>query len=226
MKSLPTLFSRTSTGAVQTWQMIVDGNQYYVTSGQQNGKKVQSEPTICQGKNIGRANETTPEEQAESEAQAKWDKKVKLGYTTDVTKIDSSTSFVEPMLAKNYDDYRDKMDWEEGVFVQNKYNGCLASDCIIQTNLGPLTIGDIVNKQIDCEVLSYNTKTKKQEYKKVLHFMKNHGTNDVVWYEVETSSGDKIKLTGCHKVYLPRLQCWRRVDELTPNDVIMLKNIQ
>jgi intein/homing endonuclease len=185
-----------------------------------------SEWTVCEPKNVGRANATTANEQAIGEAQAKWDKKVKLGYTTDVTKIDSSTSFVEPMLAKNYDDYRDKMDWEEGVFVQNKYNGCLASDCIIQTNLGPLTIGDIVNKQIDCEVLSYNTKTKKQEYKKVLHFMKNHGTNDVVWYEVETSSGDKIKLTGCHKVYLPRLQCWRRVDELTPNDVIMLKNIQ
>jgi DNA ligase-1 len=129
MKSLPTLFSRTSTGAVQTWQMIIDGNQYYVISGQQDGKKTQSEPTICQGKNIGRANETTPEEQAESEAQAKWDKKVKLGYTTDVTKIDSSTSFVEPMLAKDYEDYMSKMDWDEGVLVQNKYNGvrCVAT---------------------------------------------------------------------------------------------------
>ena len=64
MKSLPTLFSRTSTGAVQTWQMVVDGNQYYVISGQQDGKKVQSEPTICEAKNIGRANATTPAEQA------------------------------------------------------------------------------------------------------------------------------------------------------------------
>jgi len=129
MKSLPTLFSRTSTGAVQTWQMIVDGNQYYVISGQQDGKKVQSEPTICEAKNIGRANETTPEEQAELEARARWDKKVKTGYTIDIDKIDSCTSFVEPMLAKNFEDRLDKIDWDEGVFVQNKYNGarCVAT---------------------------------------------------------------------------------------------------
>jgi ATP-dependent DNA ligase len=119
MKSLPTLFSRTNTGAVQTWQMIVDGNQYYIISGQQDGKKVQSEPTICQGKNIGRANETTPEEQALSEAQAKWDKKVKTGYTTDIKKIDSCTSYVEPMLAKKYED----VDFSFPVYTQPKLDG-------------------------------------------------------------------------------------------------------
>jgi DNA ligase-1 len=129
MKSLPTLFSRTSTGAVQQWTVQIDGNKFRVESGQTDGKKVLSEWTVCEPKNIGRANATTADEQAISEAQAKWDKKVKLGYTTDVTKIDSSTSFVEPMLAKDYDDYMNKMDWDEGVFVQNKYNGvrCVAT---------------------------------------------------------------------------------------------------
>jgi hypothetical protein len=107
----------------------IDGNKFRVESGQTDGKKVLSEWTVCEPKNIGRANATTADEQAISEAQAKWDKKVKLGYTTDVTKIDSSTSFVEPMLAKDYDDYMNKMDWDEGVFVQNKYNGvrCVAT---------------------------------------------------------------------------------------------------
>jgi DNA ligase-1 len=129
MKSLPTLFSRTSTGAVQQWTVQIDGNKFRVESGQTDGKKVLSEWTVCEPKNIGRANATTANEQAIGEAQAKWDKKVKLGYTTDVTKIDSSTSFVEPMLAKDYDDYMNKMDWDEGVFVQNKYNGvrCVAT---------------------------------------------------------------------------------------------------
>jgi ATP-dependent DNA ligase len=129
MKSLPTLFSRTSTGAVQQWTVQIDGNKFRVESGQTDGKKVLSEWTVCEPKNIGRANATTANEQAVSEAQAKWDKKVKLGYTTDVTKIDSSTSFVEPMLAKNFEDRLDKIDWDEGVFVQNKYNGarCVAT---------------------------------------------------------------------------------------------------
>jgi len=129
MKSLPTLFSRTSTGAVQQWTVQIDGNKFRVESGQTDGKKVLSEWTVCEPKNIGRANATTANEQAIGEAQAKWDKKVKLGYTTDVTKIDSSTSFVEPMLAKNFEDRLDKIDWDEGVFVQNKYNGarCVAT---------------------------------------------------------------------------------------------------
>ncbi len=129
MKSLPTLFSRTSTGAIQQWTVQIDGDKFRVESGQTDGKKVLSEWTVCEAKNVGRANATTPSEQALSEAQAKWDKKVKLGYTTDVTKIDSSTSFVEPMLAKDFDDYRSKMDWKSGLIVQNKYNGvrCVAT---------------------------------------------------------------------------------------------------
>ena len=129
MKSLPTLFSRTSTGAIQQWTVQIDGDKFRVESGQADGKKVLSEWTVCEAKNVGRANATTPSEQALSEAQAKWDKKVKLGYTTDVTKIDSSTSFVEPMLAKDFDDYRTKMDWKSGLIVQNKYNGvrCVAT---------------------------------------------------------------------------------------------------
>jgi DNA ligase-1 len=129
MKYLPTLFSRTSTGAVQQWTVQIDGDKFRVESGQTDGKKVISEWTVCEPKNVGRANATTAEQQADSEAQSKWDKKVKLGYTTDVTKIDSSTSFVEPMLAKDFDDYRAKMDWKSGLIVQNKYNGvrCVAT---------------------------------------------------------------------------------------------------
>ena len=119
MKTLPTLFSRTSTGAIQTWQMIVDGNKYYSITGQQDGKKIENEPTVCEGKNIGKKNETSPSEQAYSEAEAKWDKKSKTGYTTDVNKIDSCTSYVEPMLAKKYED----VDFSFPVHTQPKLDG-------------------------------------------------------------------------------------------------------
>jgi DNA ligase-1 len=124
IKKLPTLYSRTSTGAVQEWTVEIDGNQYRMISGQfPDGQKVTSEWTTCLGKNIGRANETSPEEQAESEATAKWDKKAKTGYTEDINKIDSCTAYVEPMLAKNFKDRLDKIDWKRGVFVQIKFNG-------------------------------------------------------------------------------------------------------
>lgn len=123
------MFSRTSTGATQQWSVIVEGNTFYVIAGQLNGKLVTSEPTVCEGKNIGRANQTTPKEQALSEAQSKWEKKLKTGYTENINKIDECTDYVEPMLAKNFEDRLDKINWDEGVFVQNKYNGarCVAT---------------------------------------------------------------------------------------------------
>jgi len=119
MKSFPTLFSRTSTGATQQWSVIVEGNTFYVIAGQLNGKLVTSEPTVCEGKNIGRANQTTPEEQALSEARSKWEKKLKTGYTPDVKKIDSCVTYTEPMLAKKYED----VDFSFPVYTQPKLDG-------------------------------------------------------------------------------------------------------
>ena len=121
MKSLPTLYSRTSTGATQQWSIEVSGNRYRVVSGQVNGQLVTNEWTTCQGKNIGRANETTAEEQACAEAEAKWEKKIKTGYTPDVNKIDSCTAYVEPMLAKKLSDREDKVTFP--AMLDRKYNG-------------------------------------------------------------------------------------------------------
>lgn len=95
---LPPLYSRTSTGALQIWRVYVKDNMFWTESGQITGKTTISKPTICKGKNIGRANETTGEEQARLEAQSKWDKKAKTGYFENVKDVDNFY-FVEPMLA-------------------------------------------------------------------------------------------------------------------------------
>lgn len=123
---LPTLYSRTATGAIQQWQIIVQDNAYMTVAGQIDGKKVESEWTYCGGKNIGRANETTPAEQAQAEAKAKWQKKIDKGYRQNISDIDTQ-SFVKPMLAKVWDDYTDKIEYP--VYSQPKLDGirCIAS---------------------------------------------------------------------------------------------------
>jgi DNA ligase-1 len=118
-KTLPTLYSRTSTGATQTWSIEIDKNQYRVTSGLTDGKRVVNEWTTCEGKNVGRANETTPSEQALSEAQSKWDKRAKTGYTPDIKKIDTCMIYVKPMLAKKYGE----VDFVFPVYTQPKLDG-------------------------------------------------------------------------------------------------------
>ena len=92
---LPTLYKQTTTGAVQTWQIIVDGNKYRTVSGQKDGKKVQNKWTVCEPKNVGKANATTGEEQAIKEAVAKHDKKLESGYHLNIENIEKKR-FYEP----------------------------------------------------------------------------------------------------------------------------------
>ncbi|NBO23258.1 hypothetical protein EBU94_07980 [bacterium] len=73
---LPTLYKKTATGATQEWTIFFEGREYYTISGQVDGKKITSTPTKCVNKNVGNVNETTPEQQAEREARAKWQKKM------------------------------------------------------------------------------------------------------------------------------------------------------
>ena len=70
-------------------------------TGIQYGAMVQSGWKIVEAKNVGRANETTPEDQALFEATAEAKKKCDKGYFKDIKKIDTFDKF-KPMLAFEY----------------------------------------------------------------------------------------------------------------------------
>lgn len=113
---LPTLYARAKSGAVLTWDVEVDGNKFRMISGQETGGKTSSKWTICEGKNQGRANETTGEEQAQAEADSKWKKKLKSGgYFEDVKDIDKELTFIEPMLAHPLISEKTKKDKKTGI---------------------------------------------------------------------------------------------------------------
>lgn len=122
-ETFDTLYSRTSTGAVQTWKVEVEGNKYRTVHGQLDGKLQTTEWTICEVTNEGRANERSNEEQALFEAQAMWKKKQDTGYFTDVAKIDTKV-YIKPMLAKKWEDRKDKIEYP--VFCQPKLDGLRA----------------------------------------------------------------------------------------------------
>lgn len=129
----PTLYKRTSTGAVQQWTIRVVGNSYITESGQVGGKIKVSKPTACEGKNDGKTNSTTDTEQAAVEAQAKYDKQLKSKYKTDINEVDTIT-FISPTLASPL-----KKRTKPLVFpaaIQVKYNGVC---CIIDKEYGSRT---------------------------------------------------------------------------------------
>lgn len=120
--TLPTLYKKTSTGAIQTWSVEFSGKQYSTTFGQENGNLQTSEPTTCVGKQ-GRSDE----EQAEFEAKALWTKKLKKDYaqTRAAALAGKADALVEggilPMLAHKFSEHGDKLKYP--CFVQPKLDG-------------------------------------------------------------------------------------------------------
>lgn len=124
------LYSRNVNGSVQVWWAEQIGDSYIQSYGQLDGKIVTTEPTKCLPKNVGRANETSGEDQAEKEVAALIKKKLKTGYFERLEDIDKAE--LEPQLAKPCKDYIEKVDWSVGQIVDQKLNGI----CCVITSRG------------------------------------------------------------------------------------------
>jgi DNA ligase 1 len=127
---LPTLYKKTQTGAIQQWMIGVDGPTIHTVHGLVGGALQTTSDTIKEGKNLGRANATTPETQALAEAQAKWDKQKKKGYVESIHQAELGTvddtvimGGIAPMLApsKIWPFYRSKIQFP--VWCQPKLDG-------------------------------------------------------------------------------------------------------
>jgi DNA ligase-1 len=117
---LQTIYKKTKTGATQEWTIEVESNKYRTHSGQVGGVISTNEWTVCFGKNVGRANATTDDEQALAEAVAKRTKKLESGYFEDINNINEQQYF-EPMLASKWEDSKDKITYP--IFSQPKLDG-------------------------------------------------------------------------------------------------------
>ena len=130
MVTFPVLFKKNSNGSIQFWSIGVDKNVIVTEFGQKGGKVQHGEETISEGKNVGRSNETSPEEQALAEARSKWEAKIKKGYVEDINRAVAGEKDIEggfdPMLAHKFADHGHKIRFP--AYVQPKLNGhrCLA----------------------------------------------------------------------------------------------------
>lgn len=120
---LPTLYSRTSSGAIQEWTIEVDGGRYRTHHGQMGGKIVTTEWTSTEATNVGRSNERDVNAQAEFEAQALWKKKTESGCYADISAIDTQ-QYIEPMLAKKWEDRKNRVSYP--LYSQPKLDGMRA----------------------------------------------------------------------------------------------------
>jgi ATP-dependent DNA ligase len=84
MATFPILYGEASTGKIKQWSICVRDQQglgvIVIEHGYEGGKQQVIQKTLSEGKNVGKKNETTPLQQAVSEAQAQWVKKRESGY--------------------------------------------------------------------------------------------------------------------------------------------------
>lgn len=103
------LYKRNTDGSIQQWQIFLTGDSYYTVSGKKDSERqVTSAPTRAIAKNIGKANEKTPEEQAAFEVAAHYKKKLESGYVENLEDLDN-TGLLKPQLAKEYKDHFHKL---------------------------------------------------------------------------------------------------------------------
>ena len=124
------LYKRDTKGKVRVWwaEAGTDGEQWgwRANSGVQDGKIVTSGWKYVRQKNVGRANETSLEEQAVAEMTAEFDKKSEKEYFNELTNVDSYEKF-KPMLAAGYESHNFNFEANQ-YFSQAKLDGirCIA----------------------------------------------------------------------------------------------------
>lgn len=119
----PTLYKRSVTGKVSTWFVETQDDCFRTTSGFEDGQKVISAWTCCKGKSYN-----TAAQQADAEASAMHRKRTETGYWPNIKDIDTPVYF-KPMLAHDYNDYKDKIKFP--LYSQPKLDGMR---CIVRSD--------------------------------------------------------------------------------------------
>lgn len=133
MKSI-TLYNTSSKGKIKVWTCSIKGNKITTVWGYEDGAKQETVDVVAEGKNIGKANETTPEEQAEFE----WSRRIRLkketGYNETLIVVNSDNinwdtgqlpdSFAPAKPATSITTEKEKELQKKGVtYYTRKYNG-------------------------------------------------------------------------------------------------------
>jgi len=133
-KSLPMLYGVSSKGKIKQWEAAVQGNDdgsatIIIRSGYVDGKITERPKVIRKGKNIGKANETSPFQQAVSQIESSWNGKRDDNY--EIIQMDPNNytpRLMLPQLAKGVG--KGKIVYP--AFIQPKLNGVcnLAETCL------------------------------------------------------------------------------------------------
>ena len=137
-----TLYKRDKKGKVRAWTIEHDEKSYWTISGiHPNGKMTKTAPTFVEAKNVGRANETTVEQQVELEVKSKIQYQIDHGFTYEIPAEEREFAV---SLADKYVDRLEKGKLEFPYVVEPKLDGVR---CYIKLVDGKVTMWSRGNKE-------------------------------------------------------------------------------
>ena len=118
---MTTLYKRDKKGKVRAWTIEHDAVSYWTISGiHPDGKMTKTAPTFVEQKNVGKANETSLEQQVLLEVASKIQYQIDQGFTYE---IPSEEKRFEVSLANKYQDRIEKNKLDFPYFVEPKLDG-------------------------------------------------------------------------------------------------------
>lgn len=137
------------------------------------------------------------------------------------TKQIGSDKTIKNWDVENIKKYHKVLEEGEEVVATEKLHGCADYNTLIDTvEYGPLQIGTIVENAIECHVKSMDILTGEIEFNEIINWSCQDNLNN--WFELTLEDGTTIKLTGNHLVWLPELNAYRTVEDLTEDDIVLV----
>ena len=147
-----TLYKRDKHGKLMEWSIFHNEISYWTQSGDVGGKLVLTAPTFVEQKNVGRANETSLEEQVAKEVASKIQFQIDHGYSYE---IPGEEKRFEVSLAAKYDDRLEKNKLDFPYICEAKLDGLR---CYIKNENGEIKMYSRNHKEyVSCPHIKEST---------------------------------------------------------------------
>lgn len=137
--------------------------------------------------------------------------KGKKGFPFWVQKTDEERIQNFPHVLQQFADYE--------CVVTEKID-CLDENTLVLTAQGLQTIKEICENDSKTFVLSQDIETKKVSFKQVLNKIIKPNENKQ-WVKITLEDDTELLVTDDHRIWLPDLQCYRQVKDLTEKDILL-----
>jgi len=203
--NLPVIYGLSRVGKVKQWQVEVTENDldktanFIIRHGYLGGKIQENIKIIKKGKNIGKSNETTPYEQALSEAHSQWKSQRDQNYELEPPDPNVIPRHILPMLANKYNPKKQNI--KLPCYGQPKLNGVRCLNI-----LNPFPIEEPLFSSRNAKI--YETLSHLRNPTDIVHQIMQKFQLDGEIYKHGWSFQRIIKAVKDFKPYTPHLEYW------------------